>query len=217
MLNFFIGIAFKNEISVADIISILAIIISLITLIFLFVQRKDSTKCRIVLLKDNSDFIYDKSNFSFSKTNIMLKIIGGTCAEQIIVKGNMLYDNRKIANRVYRSVDSCKLLAVNNQIEIDYLDNTAPYNLNSFLYPYIFAMGDIFYNLCLTGEFESKYNLLTLYLDICYKDINGYSYNNYYLIKPNLTLMNFETKSCMYGLFLKRINKKEYKKSIKKC
>lgn len=165
-----------------------------------------------MIFNNNSEFIYENSNFNFSKSNIFLRTIGGSCAEQIIIKGSMFFNEKEIAKHTYRSIDLCSLLVVNNSIEIDYLDNTTPYQLNSYFYPYIFAMGDILYNLCHTGEFESKNDLLELYIDISYKDINGYSYHNYYLIKPHLTQMNFKVKLCEYGLILKRINKREYGK-----
>lgn len=44
MLNFFMGIVFKNEINIADIISVFAIIISLITLFFFVCTKKGLIK-----------------------------------------------------------------------------------------------------------------------------------------------------------------------------
>lgn len=211
---------FNNEISIADILSLSATIISFITLIFLFVQRKDASKTR-VFLDNHSDNTYIKINANepdFSNVKISLGIVGGEYISNFKLESHLINGNDRIEN-VYTSHSGNRLYIIHPTIQYDYVDKNNNYSLNEHFIAYVFAMGDyMFSQLKDNSDAQQKLANLksyVLYTRFSYCDSNGYAYKSYYKIFADLVAIEYkEMPSMTYRIIFKKIDNKTYKKGI---
>ena len=210
---------FNNEISIADILSFLAILISLITLVFLFVQRKDASKTNVYIDNCSLEQSFKIVNkVDLSSLNMLLRIVGGEYVSNFHIESHLMSEDKEI-EKVYQSHDGSKLFILKPSVQYDYIDKGSICNLTEHFTAYVFAMGDYMYSQLKDIDSSKelpkikKYNL---YSSLSYADANNYNYRVYYRFFAELVMMKFgDSPELNYRIVAQKINKKTYKNSIK--
>lgn len=201
---------FDNTISIADLISIFALVLSFITIIFLFIQRKDSSKIYLSIRDKDKSHIINQEEFQIE--SLYIKLLGNNVAKNIHMFIELINDGNLIANEWYRTIKQDKLIRICKSI---YFDNISPgeildvsKNFQASLYAVLDA---IIFDITKEKElnwisFRNHYVLIKLK----YKDINGYNYNQYYKLAIDLNIINYEKKEIDYSINISEISKKTY-------
>ena len=210
---------FNNEISIADISSFLAILISLITLVFLFVQRKDASKTNIYIDNCSREQYFKIVNkVDLSSLNMLLRIVGGDYVSNFHIESHLMSEDKEI-EKVYQSHDSSKLFILKPSVQYDYIDKGSRCNLTEHFTAYVFAMGDYIYSQLKDIDSSKelpKLKQYNLYSSLSYADANNYNYRVYYRFFAELVMMKFgDVPELNYRIVAQKINKKTYKNIIK--
>ena len=202
---------FDNTISIADIISILGLTLSFITIIFLFIQRKDSSRiCLSIKDKKNSHMF---KNSKIIEETLYIKLLGNNIARNINLKFDLVSDNIKLANDWYKSAQNGAMVYVSNKESYDNICSDEMINITQSLYGAMYAMLDDILILLPAFKYKDHINLNINYvlIQMSYEDINGYMYCQYYKISIQVNSMDFFNNEFNYSINIEEINKKNYK------
>ena len=205
---------FDNTISIADIISILGLTLSFITIIFLFIQRKDSSRIYLSIKDDKPSHKF-KNNRHVEET-LFIKLLGNSVARNIKLKYKLVSDKIQITNNIYRSAKGDTLICIKNDEYFDNICQEDNLNISQSLHGIMYAILDDILMLLPSFKYKDKIdvNINYVLIEISYQDINGYTYYQYYKIDVKVTAMDFFKNEFDYSINIEEVNKKNYKKIL---
>ncbi len=215
-----------NEISLADIISIIALVATFITVVLIFVQRNDGAK-PCVFVKTNSE----KNNYSFIRKEFKCDL--GTDSIQICCLGNGIAKNISVESYLVldKTMDFYKTISIKgglatvktnkgklegcivvrpNICRFEAMNNNESVTIANVLEPKILTMA-----FCGSDAISQRNgNLIPwsepcIILKISYTNIFGKNYVSFFQI--SLSICMFSEKEIAFFIKNKSIKKKEYK------
>ena len=206
---------FDSTISIADIISILGLTLSFITIIFLFIQRKDSSRIYISIKDKKNSHIF--KNNKIIEESLYMKLLGNNIARNINLKIDLVSDNIKLSNYWYESNAKDALVYVKNKCFFDNISLDEMINITQSFYGALYSMLDDILTLVPSFKHKDCINLNKNYILIkmTYEDIHSYKYCQYYKIFILVNSIDFFNNSFNYSINIEEVSKKDYKKIIK--
>ena len=204
---------FNNTISIADIISILGLTLSFITLIILFLQRRDTSRIYLSIQDQLESHKFNSNRFVEDK--IVIKLLGDHFARNVNLKYNLISENIKLDGDCYKSPNSNNMITVRNCKEINNICPSETINITDSMKGAIFAILDTILTSLSTNGNTQSINKNYIAIRVKYKDINDYVYKQYFILYINILTKNTRIREFTYETNIVEVNKKKYNEKLK--
>ena len=229
-MNFLLTVKFNNEFSIADILSLLALLAMFITIVQVKKQAKRSIKPTVVF-KENQQYYEYNDSVEDSSIDVELELsnIGAGVAKTVTVLSNLnlskfkgLMQNIKITNDILQMKDNehnVIYMIGNKEETFLYVEPNRKIYCSSIIGHYIKILCLIYTNIVKSNKHEKLERLLKksnqgeIYYNIDYTDIHDKRYNNYFQLIIDPIIISRDGLS--FKIKLKEIKSKDYKSQTK--
>lgn len=222
--------SWDNSISLSDIISIAALLATLITVILIFVQRSDSAKPMVFVRTKNNksnklSIKNDEILFDFSENPVEIGCFGNSFAKDVVVESyfildrdNDFYNNIKIKGGVATFLKDGTMRSfffvnpTKNNYEI--INRNEVFNINQDLQGKLFGMAFCGYDAVMQlSENTIPVSCPCIAIRLQYSNIHGRKYKRYYSLSCRFD--GFSREYYSFILISKSISKHEFNNLLK--
>ncbi|MDE6597996.1 MAG: hypothetical protein K2K60_05105 [Clostridia bacterium] len=208
---------FENKISIADIISIVAILATFITILQVKHQRGDSLKPFLTIKPSDNYFVYNKAKpFSNNNFDLYLSNIGGHLAKNASIEinicnipSNLLSSEIEINQHLF-ALNKKAIYMLHKSLQFTYIEPQEKHYLAGKLDNYIILLCNIYLDLFKSNKLEKNiFNVGEILIKISYYNIIDHNFKNYLSLTVNP--ISISDKEINFSIDIKELTKKTYK------
>lgn len=210
---------FDTTICITDIISVVAIFLTLITIWQVKLQRSDALKPYITITPYDKVYRYTNGKMDFDENvEVLLSNIGSSLSKNIAIEmrlcdipRDLLSEDIQISKNICK-INKQKLLILQQSIELTYCESKEQKSIGNYLRNYIMILCQIYIDICSSNMFNKYRNTAKIAIKISYHNILGKKYNKHIILQ--LDPLSLSANAIQFYIKTNELTKRQYLKII---